>query len=179
MARTMLKDSNLIDIFWVQEIHIVVHILNGGMLRSNNDKTPYELWNERPASVEHFRVFGSKCYIKREDNKVGKCDSQVDEGILIGYSSKSKAYKCYNLRLKKIVERINVKFDETNVLKTRKERRNSKEREAEEELKQKEEEELEEKQPEAEQEEIEDNQQDLQTPSKTPKHWYQKNHPPE
>jgi hypothetical protein len=38
------------------------------------------------------------------------------------------------------VEIINVKFDETNVLKNRKERRNSKEWEAKEELKQKEEE---------------------------------------
>ena len=44
--------------------------------------------------------FGRKCYIKREDNKVGKFDSRVDEGILVGYSSKRKAYKWYNIRLK-------------------------------------------------------------------------------
>ena len=36
----------------------------------------------------------------------------MDEGILFGYSSKSKAYKCYNLRLNKIVESINVKIDD-------------------------------------------------------------------
>ena len=36
----------------------------------------------------------------------------MDDGILLGYSSKSKAYKCYNLRLNKIVESINVKFDD-------------------------------------------------------------------
>jgi hypothetical protein len=29
-------------------------------------------------------VFGRKCYIKRGDNKIGKFDSQVDEGILVG-----------------------------------------------------------------------------------------------
>jgi hypothetical protein len=101
MARTMLKDSKLGDIFWVQEVHTTVHILNRGMLRSNNDKTPYELWKGRPMNVKHFRVFGRKCYIKREDNKIGKFDSRVDEGILVGYSRKIKAYKCYNLRLKK------------------------------------------------------------------------------
>jgi hypothetical protein len=139
MARTMLKDSKLGDIFWVQVVHTTIHILNRGMLRSNNDKTPYELWKGRPTNIKHFRVFGRKCYIKREDNKVGKFDSRVDEGILIGYSRKSKAYKCYNLRLNKIVESINVKVDETNVLKTRKESINSKEQEAEEELKKKEE----------------------------------------
>jgi transposase InsO family protein len=93
MARTMLKDSKLGDIFWVQAVCTSVHILNRGMLRSNNDKTPYELWKGRPTNIKHFRVFGSKCYIKREDSKVGKFDSRVDEGILVGYSSKSKACK--------------------------------------------------------------------------------------
>jgi hypothetical protein len=120
MARTMLKDSKLGDIFWVQAIHTTVHILNKGIPRSNNDKTLYELWKGRPENVKRFRVFGSKCYIKRKDNKIEKFDPRVDEGILVGYSSKIKAYKCYNLRLKQIVESLNVNVDETDVLKTRK-----------------------------------------------------------
>jgi hypothetical protein len=160
----MLKYSKLGDIFSVQEVHTIFHILNRGMLRSNNDKTPYELWKGRLMNAKQFRVFGSKCYIKREDNKIGKFNSQVDKGILVGYSRKSKAYKCYNLRLNKIVERINVNIDETNVLKTREERINSKEHEAKlKEVVVEEEEEVEEKQPEAKQDETKDNQQDLQT----------------
>ena len=59
-----------------------------------------------------------------EDNKSGKFDSQVDEGIFVGYSCNSKVYICYNLRLKRIVERINVKIDESSSLKTKKERIN-------------------------------------------------------
>jgi hypothetical protein len=124
----MLKDSKLGDIFWVQVVHTTIHILNKGMLRSNNDKTPYELWKGRSTNIKHFRVFGRKCYIKREDNKIGKFDSRVDKGILVGYSRKRKAYKCYNLRLNKIVESINVNIDETNVLKTREERKIQKRR---------------------------------------------------
>jgi hypothetical protein len=42
-----------------------------------------------------------------------KFDSRVDKGILVSYSSTRKAYKCYNLRLKKGVEKINVTVDET------------------------------------------------------------------
>jgi hypothetical protein len=49
------------------------------MLRNKTDKTPYELWKGRPANVKHFRVFGSKCYIKREDRKMRKFDSCVDK----------------------------------------------------------------------------------------------------
>ena len=93
MARTMLKDSKLSDIFWAQTIHTTIQILNRGMLISNNDKTPYELWKGGPTNVKHFRVFGRKCYIKREDDMFGKFDSQVDKGILVGYSRKSKANK--------------------------------------------------------------------------------------
>jgi hypothetical protein len=83
------------------------------MLRNNTNKTPYELWKGRPTNVKHFRVFGSKCYIKREDGRIEKFDSRVDKGILVGYSSTRKAYKCYNLRLNKVVESINVTIDQT------------------------------------------------------------------
>jgi predicted nucleotidyltransferase len=109
MARTMLMDSKLTYIFWTHEVHTTVHIQNRVILRNNTDKTPYELWKE-DQQVKHFIVFGS--YIKREDGRMGKFDSHVDKGVLVGYSSTRKAYKCYNLRLNKVVERINIKIDE-------------------------------------------------------------------
>jgi hypothetical protein len=90
----MLMDSKLIDIFWTQATHTIVHIQNRVILRNNTDKTPYDLWKERPANVKNFRVFGRKCYIEKEDGKMGKFDSCVDKGVLVGYSSARKAYKC-------------------------------------------------------------------------------------
>jgi hypothetical protein len=74
-------DSKLTDIFWTQVVHTTVHIQNRVILKNNTDKTPYELWKGRPTNVKHFRVFGSKCYIKREDGKMGKFDSRVDKGV--------------------------------------------------------------------------------------------------
>jgi hypothetical protein len=105
--------------------HTTVHNQNRVMLRNNTVKTPYELWKGRPANLKHFRVFGSKCYIKREDGKMGKFDSRVDKGILVGYSSTRKAYKCYNLRLNKVVESINVTIDETCIPESKKEENKS------------------------------------------------------
>ena len=35
-----------------------------------------------------------------------------DEGILLGYSCKSKAYRCLNLSAHKIIESAHVKVDE-------------------------------------------------------------------
>jgi hypothetical protein len=44
MARTMLMDSKLTDIFWTHVVHTSVHIQNKVMLRNHNNKTSYELW---------------------------------------------------------------------------------------------------------------------------------------
>jgi hypothetical protein len=104
----------LIDIFWTQEVHTTIHIQNRLMLRNNTDKTPYELWKGRPTNVKHFIVFGRKCYIKREYDGMRKFYSHVDKGVIVGYSSTWKAYKCYNLILKNVVESINVTIDETS-----------------------------------------------------------------
>jgi hypothetical protein len=99
MARSMLMYSKLTDFCLTHAVHTTVHIQNRVMLRNNNVKTPYELWKGRPKNVKHFNVFGRKCYIKREDGRMGKFDSCVDKVVLVGYSSTRKSYKCYNLRL--------------------------------------------------------------------------------
>jgi hypothetical protein len=100
MAQTMLMDSKLTDVFWEHEMHTTIHIQNRVMLRNNSDKTPYEIWKGRPANVKHFRVFGSKCYIKREDGRMGKFEYRVEKDIFFGYLSTRKTYKCFNIRLK-------------------------------------------------------------------------------
>jgi hypothetical protein len=87
-------------------------VLNKFHLRPQSDKTPYELWFGRPASIKHFRVFGSKCYIKNNDENLEKYDDRADEGIFLGYATNSKGYRCYNKRLHKMVDCIDVKIDE-------------------------------------------------------------------
>ena len=81
-------------------------------LRPNNDKSPYELWFGRPASIKQFKVFGSKCYTKNNDEHLGKYDDMADEGIFLGYSTNSKGYTCYNKRVHKLVDYIDIKIDE-------------------------------------------------------------------
>jgi hypothetical protein len=84
--RTMLNESKLLDNFWRNSIYTLVQILNRAQLTPNHEKTPYELWFGRPASVKHFRAFGSKCYIKNDEDNLGKFDPRSDEGIFLGYS---------------------------------------------------------------------------------------------
>ena len=112
MARSMMNEKNISQTYWVQAIHTAVHILNKAHLRPNSDKTPYEMWFGKPASIKHFKVFGSKCYVKNNDELLGEYDDRVDEGIFLGYATNSKGYTYYNKRLHKLVDCIDIKIDE-------------------------------------------------------------------
>jgi hypothetical protein len=90
VARSMMNERNIPQTYWVKAIHTIVHILNKAHLRQNSDKTPYELWFGRPTSIKNFKVF--KCYIKNNDENIGKYDGRDDEGIFLGYSTNSKGY---------------------------------------------------------------------------------------
>ena len=54
-----------------------------------------------------------------KDN-LGKFDAKSDEGIFLGYSLQSKAYRIYNKRTMNIEESIHVTFDESNAILSRK-----------------------------------------------------------
>jgi hypothetical protein len=92
------------------------------------DGQNYDFWNRR-----------MKIYLQEQGFDVWKVVvdryKETTNPLIDKYGKKlskndSKEYKCYNLRINKVVERINVKIDETNVLKTIEESRNSKEKEA-------------------------------------------------
>ena len=75
----MLNEAKLSDAYWKEAVYTVVYILNRGQIRLNKDKISYEIWYGRLASVKYFKLFGSKCYIKRNEDDLGKFDSRTDE----------------------------------------------------------------------------------------------------
>ena len=89
------------------------HTVNRVHFRPGTKKTLYELWKGRKPNVKYFRIFGSTCFILKDRENVGKFDSQSDEGIFLGYSSTSKAYRVYNKRTMKVMETVKVVIDES------------------------------------------------------------------
>ena len=75
--------------------------MNIVQIRKSTNKPPYELWFGHAPSVKYFRIFGRKCYVKRDDD-IGKFDSRSDEGMFLGYSLKIKSYRCFNQRTRTI-----------------------------------------------------------------------------
>ena len=80
-------------------------------MKKDSNQTPYELWYGYKPNVSYLQVFGSKCYILKESRK-GKFDVKGDEGIFLRYSCRSRAYKCLNLSIYKIIESVHVRIDE-------------------------------------------------------------------
>ncbi|CAN1825758.1 Retrovirus-related Pol polyprotein from transposon TNT 1-94 [Linum perenne] len=113
IARTLLHDFGLPKIFWGEAVNTACYITNRALVRSRLKKTPYEIWKGRKPNIGYFRPFGCKCFILNTKDQLGKFDAKSDEGIFLGYSDLSKAYRVYNKRTFKVEESINVIFDES------------------------------------------------------------------
>ena len=78
-------------------------------------KTPYDLFRERKSNISYFHPFGCKCFVLNNGkDKLGKFDAKSDEGIFLGYSLTSKAFRVFNKRTLVVEESIHVIFDESN-----------------------------------------------------------------
>jgi len=113
MAITMMIANNLEKNLWAEAISTACYIINRCMTRPILEKTPYKLLKGRKPNISHFRTFGCKCFVHNNGkNNVGKFDAMSDEGIFLGYSPHSKAYKVLNKRTKYVEESVHVVFDE-------------------------------------------------------------------
>nr|GFB86340.1 integrase, catalytic region, zinc finger, CCHC-type, peptidase aspartic, catalytic [Tanacetum cinerariifolium] len=80
------------------------------------NKTPYDLINGRKPDISFLHVFGALCYPKNDREDIGKLGAKGDIGFFIGYSADSCAYRVYKRRTKKIMETMNVSFNELSVM---------------------------------------------------------------
>jgi hypothetical protein len=113
LARTMLNEHPTPKFLWAEAVNTACHVANRVSLRSILKKTPYELWYGRKPNISYMKVFGCKCFILDESNKLDKFASKSNEGIFVGYSNTSKAYRVYIKSSRIIVESVHLHFDET------------------------------------------------------------------
>ena len=84
------------------------------MVRPILKKTPYELYKGKKSVISYFKPFGCKCFILINGKKnIGKFDSRSDEGIFLGYSLNSRAYRIFNRKTFSVEESTHVIFYES------------------------------------------------------------------
>ena len=82
----MLLEANLTETFWREAVGTTVYIISIAQLRVNSNMTPYELWTRIKATIDYFKIFGRKCYIKIIDDNLGKFQSITNEGMFLGFN---------------------------------------------------------------------------------------------
>ena len=113
MARTMLDEFKTPHRFWIDAIDTACHIINRVYLHKFFKKTAYELLTDKKPNVSYFKVFGAKCWI-RDPHHNSKFAPKAHEGFMLGYGKDSHTYRVFNNVLHKVVETVDVRFDETN-----------------------------------------------------------------
>nr|GEX11012.1 integrase, catalytic region, zinc finger, CCHC-type, peptidase aspartic, catalytic [Tanacetum cinerariifolium] len=115
-ARTMLIFSRAPLFLWAEAIATACFTQNRSIIHRRFNKTPYELINGRKPDISFLHVFGALCYPKNDHEDIGKLGTNDDIGFFIRYSTDSCAYRVYNRQTKKIMETMNVSFDELLVM---------------------------------------------------------------
>nr|GEX34478.1 integrase, catalytic region, zinc finger, CCHC-type, peptidase aspartic, catalytic [Tanacetum cinerariifolium] len=116
VSRTMLIFSHASLFLWAEAIATECYTQNRSIIHRRFNKTSYELIQGRKSDISYLYVFGALCYPKNDREDIGKPGAKGDIGFFIGYSANSVAYRVYNQRTKKIMETMNVTFDELSAM---------------------------------------------------------------
>lgn len=94
-AKYMLMQANLPNSFWAEAINTVNYIRNRCISKSLDAGTPYEIWSGKKPNVKYFRTFGCKVFVTDTTPGKAKFQPRAKEGIFVGYSFESKAYRIW------------------------------------------------------------------------------------
>ena len=92
----MLIEDGLKTHFQAEAVSTVYFTQNRSIYVKRHNKIAYEVLRGRKPNIGYLHVFGSTCYILKKRDNLSKFDPKADEGIFVGYSLISKAFKVYN-----------------------------------------------------------------------------------
>nr|GEX04418.1 retrovirus-related Pol polyprotein from transposon TNT 1-94 [Tanacetum cinerariifolium] len=110
IAKTMLADSKLPTTLWAEAVNTSCYVQNRILVVKPHFKTPYELIKGRSHALSFMRPFGCHVTILNTLDQLGMLDGKLDEGIFVGYSTTSKAFRVYNIRTRKVKENMHITF---------------------------------------------------------------------
>ena len=99
MARTMLCEHHTPRIFFDEAVNTSCYLLNRTTIRRPMNKTPFELVYQRKPKVKHLRLVAVCTFSTRRITLVSLIVVvTMDLLFIVGYSSRSKAYRVFNLK---------------------------------------------------------------------------------
>nr|GEV63000.1 ribonuclease H-like domain-containing protein [Tanacetum cinerariifolium] len=93
-----------------EAVNTACYVQNRVLVTKPYNKTPYELLHGSTPSIGFMRPFGCLVTILNTLDSLGKFEEKVDEGVLVGYSVNSKAFRVFNSRTCIVQETLHVNF---------------------------------------------------------------------
>nr|GEV55369.1 retrovirus-related Pol polyprotein from transposon TNT 1-94 [Tanacetum cinerariifolium] len=112
-AKTMLVDSKLLAIFWAEAVNTACFVQNRVLVVKPHKKIPYELFYGRTPTLSFIRPFGCPVTILNTIYHLEKFDGKAKEGLFVGYSLNSKAFRVFNSRTKIVEKNFHIRFSES------------------------------------------------------------------
>nr|GEW85214.1 hypothetical protein [Tanacetum cinerariifolium] len=101
--------ENLIDHkVEAEAVSTACYVQNKMLVVKPHNKTPYELFHGRTPTLSFMRPFGCLVSILSTIDHLGKFDGKVDEGLFVGYSFNSKAFRVFNNRTRIVKENLHI-----------------------------------------------------------------------
>jgi hypothetical protein len=112
MARSLLKAKGVPTRFWGEAITTAVYLLNRGVTKNVDGKTPFEAWHGHRPSIKHLCVFGCVVHVKNTRPNLKKLEDMSVPMVLLGYEPGSAAYRVYD----PATQRVQVSWNWTEAL---------------------------------------------------------------
>lgn len=95
-ARTMIHAKKLPIKLWAEAVNTAAYVINRTGLSTVKDKTPMDMCSEKEhESIEHFRVFGTECYVHVPKQCRRKWNKKSVPGHVVGYCGEKDGYRVW------------------------------------------------------------------------------------
>lgn len=111
--RALLFQAHLSPSYWVEALHVAVHILNILPSSAIHNKIPFSILFNKPPKYDHLKVFGCLCFPNLNHSNLHKLSPRSTPCLFLGYPSQHSGYRCLDLKTNKIIISRHVLFDET------------------------------------------------------------------
>ncbi|GJX98647.1 putative ribonuclease H-like domain-containing protein [Tanacetum coccineum] len=105
-------DSKLPTTFWAEAVNTACYVQNRVLVTKPHNKTPYELFLGRKLALGFMKPFWCHVTILNTIDHLGKFDGKDDEGLFVGYSINSKAFRVIISRTRIVEDNLHVQFSE-------------------------------------------------------------------
>lgn len=91
--RALLFQAKLSPTYWVEALHVAVHLLNIIPSSAIQNRVPYSLFFNKTPSYEHLRVFGCLCFPNINYSHLHKLSPRTTPCLFLGYPSQHRGYR--------------------------------------------------------------------------------------